>query len=278
MDAARGGSRRRHRNPKRVASDDTKIQAWQKAKADADAVEFAALGSRHTVAVPASEKKYVQCVHTAAERGEHSRKEADLLDRIRSEENANQVGEAWLYIERHQKSPIDGQRVIRNLLDALTLSKNAASLSFDYRGSLKQLEGLKAAAAQLIEYFSDGIKREPLSMVVSRADDLIGETDHHKMIASLVRIEKFFKRRIESLSTAHNEMGLSREMKTKRAQYVAFTAALSESMLKIFGKPLDGAVQLLTEVALEGELTIDQVKHARRSVARRRGRTRAAKN
>jgi hypothetical protein len=213
----------------------------------------------------------------STQRGEHARKEAGLLDRIRTEENADELGEAWQYIERHQNSPIDGQRVIRAALHALTLSENAVRVPEGYHSSLRRLKGLITAVDQLQEYFCKDIKRDPPWKILAREADNIDEPDYRKATISLSRIREILKNRAETFGTAYNELGLSRETKTARARYVAFTAALSESMLKIFGKPLDRIVQILAHVALKGEVTIDQVKHARRSVAHRKGRTRARK-
>ena len=49
-------------------------------------------------------------------------------------------------------------------------------------------------------------------------------------------------------------------------------------MHDIFGTWLDDVVRILTNVALDTETTLDQVKHARKNTARRRGRTEAGKN
>jgi len=49
-------------------------------------------------------------------------------------------------------------------------------------------------------------------------------------------------------------------------------------MKNIFGKWLDDVVAALTELAFQTEVTIDQIKHARRAAARRRVRTEAPKN
>ena len=67
-------------------------------------------------------------------------------------------------------------------------------------------------------------------------------------------------------------------MKAAAAQRVVFSAALSKAMHDLFGRWLDDVVRILTNVALETETSVDQVKHARKGTARRRGRTEAPKN
>jgi hypothetical protein len=49
-------------------------------------------------------------------------------------------------------------------------------------------------------------------------------------------------------------------------------------MYDIFGRWLDDVVRIMTEIALETETNIDQVRHARKGVARRRWRTEAPEN
>jgi len=88
--------------------------AWQKAKADADAVEVVALGQR-------------------SERREHARKEGQILDRLRTKEYAELVGEVWLRMKRYQKNGNEGQRVIMALLNAFTRSEMVRLLPTDYR-------------------------------------------------------------------------------------------------------------------------------------------------
>jgi hypothetical protein len=230
-----------------------KNRAWQKAKTDADAVECVVLG-------------------TPDARGEHSRREGRLLDRLRSQEYADQIGEAWLGIEKYQKTTGDGQRVVRCLLHALTLSYNAPRMLDDYQRSLEELEALKSSADQLYSYFSNTINRDPPWKIVA-GDLTIDSRDFRSMRANLRRITTFLSNRMDNFQKAFQEIGLTREIGTESARRVVFTAALSDSMLKIFGKPLDGIVQTLAEVALGEETTLDQVRHARVNAASRKRRT-----
>jgi hypothetical protein len=230
-----------------------KKRAWQRAKADADAVEAAALGSANA-------------------RGEHSRREGLLLDRLRSQKYADQVGEAWLGIEQYQKTTGNGQRVIRGLLDALTLSANAALMWDDYQRDVRRLGELKSFADQLQAYFSGKNRRDPMWKIVAHAPS-IEPLDFGNVRATLRRISTFLDNRIDDSRTAFTEIGLTRERGAEHARRVVFTAALSSSMRNIFGRPLDGIVKTLTDVALDTETTLDQVKHARVNAARRKRRT-----
>jgi hypothetical protein len=232
-------------------------EAWQRAKKAADAVEVTALGKREADAP-----------------GGAVRQERLLLDRLRDENHARYVAEAWLRIERHFKNGDEGQRVIRGLLDAVTLSKNITLMPVDYRRSMKHLKELKGFADQLYVYFTDGIARDPLWMIIA-GDRLSNERNFRDMVVSLERIRLFLAGREQQFSHVFGQIGLTREIKAPVAQRAVFTAALSNAMHSIFGKWLDEVVRILTDVALGTETNIDQVKHARKNTARRRGRTEA---
>jgi hypothetical protein len=237
-----------------------KREAWQRAKNAADAVEATALGKREADAP-----------------GGAVRQERLLLDRLRDESHAETVGEVWLRIEPHFKKGDEGHRVIRGLLDALTLSKNIALMPADYQRSMKRLKELKGFADQLYVYFTDGIARDPLWMIIA-GSRLNNERNLKDMVVSLERIRLFLAGREEQFSHIFGQIGLTREIKAPVAQRAVFTAALSNAMHNIFGEWLDEVVLILTEVALGVETNIDQVKHARKNTARRRGRTGASKN
>jgi hypothetical protein len=236
-----------------------KRDAWLRAKKAADAVEAIALGKREADAP-----------------GGAAHQERLLLDRLRDESQAETVGEAWLRIERYLKKGDEGQRVIRRLLDALTLSKNTARLPVNYRQSLKRLRELKGFADQLHVYFTDEIARDPLWTIIA-GSHLTNERDFKGMVASLEQMRLFLTGREEEFSHIFAQIGLTREVKANVGQRVVFTAALSKAMRDIFGRWLDDVVRVLTDVALETETSLDQVKHARKSTIRR-GRTEAAKN
>jgi hypothetical protein len=69
-----------------------KLEAWQRAKKTADAVEATALGRREADAPDGA-----------------ARQERLLLDRFRLQKAAEQVGEAWLRIERNFKTGDEGE-------------------------------------------------------------------------------------------------------------------------------------------------------------------------
>jgi hypothetical protein len=234
-----------------------KRRAWQRAKEAADAVEAVALGKKGEDAT-----------------GGAARQERLLLDRLRDENHARSVGEAWLRIERHFKNGDEGQRVIRGLLDAITLSKNITLMPVDYRQSMKHLKELKGFADQLYVYFTDGIARDPLWTIIA-GSRLSNERNFRDMVVSLERIGLFLAGREEQFSHIFGQIGLTREIKAPVAQRAVFTAVLSNTMHNIFGKWLDEVVRILTEMALGMKTNIDQVQHARKNTARRRGRTEA---
>lgn len=236
------------------------LTAWRQFKKDADAVEATALGKKEADAP-----------------GGAALQERLLLDRLRNEDHASAVGEVWLRIERYFKKGDEGQRVVKRLLEALTLSKNTALMPTDYQRSIKRLNELKDFADQLYMYFTDGIARDPLWTIIA-GSRLSNERDFRRMIASLRQIQLFLAVREEEFSHIFGQIGLTREINAAAAQRVVFSTSLSKAMHDIFGKWFDEVVRILTDIALETDTTIDQVKHARKIAARRRGRTEAPNN
>jgi hypothetical protein len=238
-----------------------KRDAWHRAKKAIDAVEALALGKKE-----------------ADSPSEHARRERLLLDRLRREQYAEPVGEAWLQIEQHCKEGDEkGQRVIKSMLHALTLSNNAVLLPDDYRRSMDRLRELTGFADQLTGYFTDEIVRDPTWKIVtrSRLSDL---PDFRVTMVPLKRIRTLLQDLADEFSDNFAQVGLTRETKTTVAQRVVFSAAMSDAMRAIFGKWLDDAVRLLTDAALETETSVEQVRHARKNTARRRWRTQASKS
>jgi hypothetical protein len=237
-----------------------KRDAWQRTKEAADAVEAAALGKREAEAP-----------------GGAARQERLLLDRLRHEESVEQVGEAWLHIERHFKKGDEGERVIRGLLRAFTLARNTALMPVDYQRSVKRLKELKGFADQLHKYLKDEVARDPIWAIVA-GSRLSNERNFKNMVASLEHIRLFLAGREEEFSHHFGQIGLTREVSAAAARRVVFSAALSEAMFDTFGRWLDEVVRILTDIALETETNVDQVRHARKGTVRRRWRTEAPKN
>jgi hypothetical protein len=237
-----------------------KRDAWQRARKAADAVEAIALGKREADAP-----------------GGTARQERLLLDRLRHEESVEKIGEAWLGIEPHFKKGDEGERVIRALLDAFTRARSTALLPVDYRRSMKRLTELKGFADQLYMYFTDEVARDPIWAIVA-GSRLSNERNFKNMVGSLGHTRLFLAGRLEELSQIFDQMGLTREINASAAQRLVLSIALSDAMKNIFGKWLDDVVAAFTELAFHTEVTIDQIKHARRAAARRRVRTEAPKN
>jgi len=231
----------------------TKRAAWLRAKEAADTVEATSLGKREADAP-----------------GGAVQKERLLLNRLRDESHADAVGEAWIRIERHSKNGDEGHRVVRHLLEAFTLSKSIALVPVDYRRSLKRLSQLKDFAGQLYTFFADDIVSDPVWMIIA-GSRLTNERDFEATVASLWHIQLFLTGREQEFSHIFGQIGLTREVKVAAAQRVVFSAALSKAMHDLFGRWLDDVVRILTNVALETETSVDQVKHARKGTARRRG-------
>jgi hypothetical protein len=241
------------------SSTKAKRDAWHRAKKAIDAVEARALGKKEADAP-----------------GGAAHQERLLLDRLRHEKSVEQVGEAWLRIEPRFKKGDEGERVIRGLLHAFTLARHTKSMPIDYGRSMRRLKELRGFADQLHKYLTDEVARDPMWAIVA-GSQLSNERNFKNMVASLEHIRLFLTLREEEFSRHFDQIGLTREVSAAAARHVVFSAALSTAMHDIFGIWLDDVVRILTDVVLGKETSVDQVKHARRAVARRRVRTQAPK-
>src|SRR5262249_239768 len=146
-----------------------------------------------------------------------------LLDRLRHEEAAEDVGEAWLRIERHFKRGNEGERVIRSLLDAYTLARNTELVPIDYRRSVSRLKELRGSADQLYKYFTDEVARDPIWAIVA-GSHISNERNFKNMVASLRHMRLFLAAREEEFSHLFGQIGLSREVHAAAARRGAFSA------------------------------------------------------
>jgi hypothetical protein len=148
----------------------------------------------------------------------------------------------------------------------------------DYRRSMSRLRKLKAFAKQIYNYLTDEVARDPMWAIVAGIR-LSNERNFKNMVASVRHIEFFLAGREQEFSHLFGQIGLTREGKATVAKRIVFSAALSHAMHNIFGRWLDEVVRILTDVVLDTETSVDQVKHARRAVTRRRRvRTEAPKS
>jgi hypothetical protein len=138
----------------------------------------------------------------------------------------------------------------------------------------KQLQGF---ADQLYKYLTDEVARDPIWAIVA-GSHISNERNLNNMVASLRQIRLFLAAREEEFSHHLGQIGLSREVSAAAGRRVVFSAALSTAMHDIFGLWLDDVVRILSDVVLDTETSVDQVKYARRAVTRRRVRTEARKN
>jgi hypothetical protein len=251
--------------------------AWRKFKADADAVKATALGEpwqqfeEATAPTVALRSPDTVSVEKGGRQGEHAHAERLLLNRLCSEECAEQVAAAWLGVDRHRKNPDDGQRVIKCLLDAYTRSENASVIAGDYQRSVDRLKELQGCADQLEKYFASEIARDPMWKILT-GTYLSEPPDAKAALVALTRIKRLLSRRLNEFSAAFSQLDLTRKNKASTVQRITFLAAMGNAMRDIFGRPLDDVVRQLTDAVFEaqGEVTIDHVKNARRDTAKRR--------
>jgi hypothetical protein len=244
------------------------LAAWQVAKVDAAAVEATVLGNPNAPDKPNPNVHGGVLRHDA--RGDHARMEAQILNRLRSEEFAVLVGEAWLDVGRHRKNEKDGQRVVKSLLEAFTLSRNARLLEDSHQLSMGQIKKLQNCTDELHKYFMNTIERDALWKIL--AGHPTNMPDLRNVRATLGWIKQFLSDRLAKYSDDYAQIGLSREVKTSVGPRVAFSVAMSDAMRDIFGRPLDNVVCNLTQVVFENrDVTVVQIKNARKAAERRRG-------
>jgi hypothetical protein len=241
------------------------LRAWRHFREDADAIKQSAFGQQD-----------------GKQADEHTHAERLLLNRLCSGECAELMSGAWSAVVTHRKKSYDGQRVIRCMLDAFTLSKHVSLIAGDYQRSMNRLKQLADFADQLRQYFlsdaeqakkGDTIARDPTWKML--AGSHVSEPhDATNAIIALTRIGNFLSRRIDNFSAAFSQLNLTHKDQAATAQRITFIAAMSDAMRDIFGRPLDGVVCQLTDAVFDaqGEVTVNQVKEARKSAARRQSK------
>jgi hypothetical protein len=260
-----------------------KLVAWRKFKEDADAVKATALGKpwqQFEEITPLGPRSLdTVSVEKGGNQGKHAHAERLLLDKLLSEECADQVAGIWTSIDKYRQKKLDnGQRLIKCLLDAFTLSQHVLLIVDDYQRNIDRLREVQDLADQLEAYFASGaeqaergdaISRDPMWKIFASAS-LRDPPDFVGFRTTLSRIKGFLSERADEFSKAFDELNLSRKNKSASSARVAFTAAMSVAMCDIFGRPLDDVVRQLTDVIFSDEVTVDQVKEARKSAAERR--------
>jgi hypothetical protein len=241
------------------------FSAWHQFKEDADTIHAIALGK----------------IGKDGNDGEHAQAERLLLARLVSEECAEQIAAVWLSVGKYRQKKSDcGQRLIKSLLDAYTRSQNLPLIEGDYQRSIERLKELEGYIDELEAYFASGaeqagkgdsIARDPTFKIFAK-DRSPNPHDFIGWRACLSRIKGFLSDRIDDFSNAFDELKLSRKNNSAISTRIAFTTAISDAMRNIFGRPLDDVVRALTDVVFgaQVEITVDQIKEARKSAAKRR--------
>jgi hypothetical protein len=183
--------------------------------------------------------------------GKFMRVERQTLQRLRSDER---FGEAWHQIEAHCRGNEDRRRlIIPSIIYAARVSLEAPDV---FSGKKLVTEGWKQArqhAAALRAFLTEKVRFQN-----GQSDPLV------RSLSSLLETIEVFRLCELDVTTLTAMHGLTREYRSLAGQRATFMARLSKSIVDIFGKPLDGPVALITEIVLETEATIGQVRGARR--------------
>ena len=217
--------------------------AWQEGVADIHEHALSRILSRRG-------GKYGPVEHDELERLHgFTRVERQTLKRLRQDER---FGEVLQRIEPHFKNDDDRQNLIASILYS---AREALEGPTVFRRSVWS----QSKWPKMINH------AKALHGIITH-EDWICRQQHLQLASLLSQVleqAKTFKLSVKR-DLSHAQYGLSRQYHTFEGQRSTFMSHLSRRIAEIFNEPLDDVVRVLTEIVLDCEATIDQVKGARR--------------
>ena len=197
-------------------------------------------------------------------------RDREFLDRLRSNEHADQVNRIWFAIRKHRKTSDDDQILIKNAICALRLATTYWELPEQLDEQKKKSEKVRMALRLVRSYFSND--RDP------HADQLRKTLDwaDRAVDRGLERFGGLSIKQDGTITSANGELPrwlrLTRKRRTTASQRAMFMEAMSETFRWVLGKPCDEAVAELAEVAFNTRraMTVDQVRNATKRYIRRK--------
>jgi hypothetical protein len=185
-----------------------------------------------------------------------SRPDKALLARLRGDHFQDQVAEAWKLIGHHRKSPEDDQLLIGYLFSAYHFALEAPAMIEAFAPTADDFRELRQCAERLRAFFVGGKAQFSGKQTLRQVEQLV---------QSLSWAINIFERREREISTLGKRLRLTRKHHSPShdSQRMRFTNKMCEAMLALFGQSLYPAVAALTNVVLETETTVDQVRRRR---------------
>jgi hypothetical protein len=189
----------------------------------------------------------------------HGLSDGDLgvLQRLGSNDYADQASVAWDQIGRNRKRSDDDQYVIIYLLEAWHFGLEAGVILKSYESRVEYFRRLRRCAEELRGFFTAD-ERARFS-----GEGTSGEVN--QVLQSLSWTIDIFDRCEHEISTLAERLGLTREVHSSTGHRVTFMVKMCEGMVSLFGSPLYEAVAALTDIVFKrepGATTIDQVRSA----------------
>jgi hypothetical protein len=197
-----------------------------------------------------------------------SAEDVQFLDRLRSDDYAAKVDEAWSKIRKLPGwTANDEVRVIGRLVKALRVAKALPKVTAETAKSRSEIAAAKKAASVLRKYYAKHFGAEAANLLRGLAwaekalesAELLCELDLSGDAGTTVALNR------EKLPPR-----ISRKHKILAAQRNAFMLQVRQAMQDVFKRPCDAAIAALTTVAFKVDTDITDVQNARKWYIRRK--------
>jgi hypothetical protein len=181
--------------------------------------------------------------------------ERKLLDRLKSKKWFDNLGLAWLAIQKHSKGTDDDQQIIASIFDAF----RSATIASKTRGAWGQRVtyfGKVRNAITILEKFLDEFERPGLLGITPREQLVLGLSWLKDSLHNTELFEESERRTI------------SRNSGSIKGQCAMFAAYMAWRLRALFDSPCHSAVAALTEIAFGTDFGSEQASDAERDHAR----------
>jgi hypothetical protein len=193
-----------------------------------------------------------------------------FLDRLRSNEYADQVNRIWFAIRKRHKTPDDDQIMIKNAVCALRVATTYWKLPEQLDEQKQESEKVRMALQLVRSCFANhrGPHADQLREKLDWADRVIDR--------GLERFGGLSIKQDGTITSAYGELPrwlrLTRKRRKTASQRAMFMEAMSDTFRWVYGKPCDEAVAALADVAFNTRraMTVDQVRNATKRYIRRK--------
>jgi hypothetical protein len=188
-----------------------------------------------------------------------------LLKRLRSDHYRHQLAEAWRLIGKYRRDPEDVQLFIGGMLSAWHFALEAPAMLNAYNLTAEDFRQLRSCAEVLRAFFSGG-------RIQFSGFQTTGQVE--QLLQSLSWAIEMIDRGSREISTLPPRLGLNRKLEGPSAESrrMRFTSKMCQAMRAYFRRPLYPAVAALATIALETEVSVEEVRGVSRPAPRRDAR------